>query len=227
MATVVTDLYPHRMWLRGRPDLFCVPSDWSKEILLGRRPKAEAVVTGIPISSEFRPSVAHGPRRVLVTSGGISGGPVLEVVRALARLPLDLHVVTGWNESLRHSLEEDPALAGVTVLGHLDQAQMAEAMGGAALIVGKPGGLTTMESLAVGTPFVVFKPFMIPGQEERNAQFLSESGAGIGVGDVQQLCAQVATLLDAPDRLASMRAAAAANGRPDAAANVVRTLEAR
>jgi len=225
MATVVTDLYPHRMWLRGHPQLTCVASEWSQKILHDRRPRAKSVVTGIPISPEFRPSVAPLERRVLVTSGGISGGPVVEVVRELAKLSLDIHVVTGWNESLRQSLSGDSALAGVTVHGRLDPGQMAEQLALASLVVAKPGGLTTMEALAVGTPFVVFKPFMIPGQEEQNAQFLAESGAGVVIDDLRSLGDQVAALASDPSRLLAMRTAATANGRPGAAGNVLEALE--
>jgi len=43
--------------------------------------------------------------------------------------------------------------------------------------VGKPGGLTTSESLACGLPMVIISP--IPGQEERNSDHLLEDGAAI------------------------------------------------
>ena len=47
------------------------------------------------------------------------------------------------------------------------------------LVVTKPGGLTTSESLASSLPIIVINP--IPGQEEENAEFLEKSGAAIWI----------------------------------------------
>ena len=45
------------------------------------------------------------------------------------------------------------------------------------LVVTKPGGLTTSESLASHLPMVIINP--IPGQEEENAEFLESKGIAI------------------------------------------------
>lgn len=228
MAVVITDLYPHRMWLRGHPDLFFVATEWSQKILRNRVPDAESLVTGIPISPEFRPVEEVRPRQILITSGGISGGPIAEVARALASLEIaELHIVTGWNSELQHRLQKDPALTDVTIYGHLSQEQMAQVMQTSALLVSKPGGLTTMEALATGTPFMIYRPFMIPGQEERNLEFLEESGAGIQARDTEELKKLVYELLLEPERLQKLRTSAISHGRPDAAINVIEALEAR
>ena len=47
------------------------------------------------------------------------------------------------------------------------------------LVVTKPGGLTTTESLASGLPIIVINP--IPGQEEENAEFLEQNGVAIWI----------------------------------------------
>ena len=47
------------------------------------------------------------------------------------------------------------------------------------LVVSKPGGLTTSESLASNLPMIIINP--IPGQEEENAEFLEEKGVGIWI----------------------------------------------
>jgi processive 1,2-diacylglycerol beta-glucosyltransferase len=224
MAIVVTDLYPHRMWLRGSPDLFCLPSEWSAEMLRQRVPGAKYVVTGIPISPEFQPGVV-APGRVLLTAGGIGGGPVLEAAQALVSSGVrDLQIVTGWNTQLRAQLE-GKHLSGVTVHGFLQQDEMARLLQSAALLVAKPGGLTTMEALSVGTPFLVYQPFLIPGQEEQNAEFLVEAGAGVRARSTEELGREASALLRSPVRLEEMRARALEHGKPDAAENVVRALE--
>ena len=49
-------------------------------------------------------------------------------------------------------------------------------MDAADVIVTKPGGLTTSEFLAKGLPAIVLDP--IPGQEDRNVEFLLNNGLG-------------------------------------------------
>jgi processive 1,2-diacylglycerol beta-glucosyltransferase len=106
------------------------------------------------------------------------------------------------------------------VIGYSDR--MHELMHISDLFIGKPGGLTTSEALACGLPMVIFSP--IPGQEERNSDHLLEEGAGIRCNELTTLPFKIDRLLENPERLAAMRRAAAALGRPDAARTVVQTL---
>jgi processive 1,2-diacylglycerol beta-glucosyltransferase len=50
-------------------------------------------------------------------------------------------------------------------------------MNAADLIVTKPGGLTTAESLAVGIGMIIVNPY--PGQEMRNTDNLLEQGVAV------------------------------------------------
>ena len=89
-------------------------------------------------------------------------------------------------------------------------------MAAADLAITKPGGLTTSECLAMGLPMIVISP--IPGQEERNADFLLEDGAALKAIDAAALEYKVAPAARAaapPGRDArAMRAhGAAARGR--------------
>ena len=54
-------------------------------------------------------------------------------------------------------------------------------MTAADLVVTKPGGLSVSECLAKRRPMLLVSP--IPGQEERNADYLLESGAAIKAVD--------------------------------------------
>src|SRR5436305_14648881 len=90
------------------------------------------------------------------------------------------------------------------------------------LFIGKPGGLTTSEALACGLPMVIVSP--IPGQEERNSDFLLESGVAVKCNDLVLLPYKLHQLISDRQRLRSMRAAAKSLGRPRAAETVVETL---
>jgi processive 1,2-diacylglycerol beta-glucosyltransferase len=81
--------------------------------------------------------------------------------------------------------------------------------------VTKPGGLSTAEALVAGVPMVLCKP--LPGQEERNARFLSDAGAAIRTRSMRELPATLETVLGQSGQRARMVAAARRLARPDAA----------
>jgi processive 1,2-diacylglycerol beta-glucosyltransferase len=97
-------------------------------------------------------------------------------------------------------------------------------MTAADLVVTKPGGLSVSECLAKQRPMLLVSP--IPGQEERNADYLLESGAAIKAVDGATLVFKLDRLLAEPVRLEAMARAAALIGRPRAASEVVALISA-
>lgn len=71
------------------------------------------------------------------------------------------------------------------------------------LIITKPGGLTTSESLACGLPMAVFKAF--PGQESQNADFLVNKQAAIVLEKGEKGAKQIEELLSNPEKLKAMK----------------------
>lgn len=229
MGIVVTDLYVHRMWLRGRPDAFFVPQEWTKEVLARRKPRlgSHCVVTGIPIHPVFGERrgerVWGGDRYAIVSSGGIGGGPLLEAVAVILGEGWRVRVVAGRNQAAFEALTDQ--FGGderVEVFGHVDAAKMAQLMQESHLLVSKPGGLTTFESLASGIPFCVYWPFLIPGQEEGNATFLRDIGAGVIARDLDSLRLELGKLDDGT--LQTMSEAGLSQALPNAAAEIVQAL---
>ena len=66
----------------------------------------------------------------------------------------------------------------------------------------------------------------IPGQEERNADYLLESGAAVKAIDGATPDFKLSRLLAEPARLRAMSTAAERNGRPQAARDVVALISA-
>src|SRR5205807_447407 len=132
---------------------------------------------------------------------------------------LEIMVVTGRNVAVRAQLEvvEVPARHQTKVFGFTDQID--ELMAAADLVVSKPGGLTTSETLARGAAMVVVNP--IPGQESRNSDFLLENGAAIKANNLATLGYKLTVLLREPGRLEQLKANARRLGRPRAAFDVV------
>ena len=68
-------------------------------------------------------------------------------------------------------------------------------------------------------PLITISP--IPGQEERNADYLVECGAALKAYDASTLAYRVNYLIEDTDKLASMAHAARDMGQPKAACNVL------
>jgi processive 1,2-diacylglycerol beta-glucosyltransferase len=106
------------------------------------------------------------------------------------------------------------------VLGYTNA--MHALMAAADLMIGKPGGLTTTEARAMSLPMLLLRP--IPGQEERNARMLVRHGAAVQIGRAADTGQALAAILSDPARLAAMRRACGAIGRPRAAFDVARRV---
>lgn len=234
-SIIVTDFDCHAMWLSRMFHRYFVALDETKAHLeaLGL-PGERITVSGIPIDPIFaapvdRPTVraSYGldPAKttLLLSAGALGVGPTELIVERLKHLQHDAQVIVTCGRSEEVQSRVRAATNGdarFCILGYSDR--MHELMHISDLFIGKPGGLTTSEALACGLPMVVFSP--IPGQEERNADHLLEEGAGIRCNELTTLPFKIDRLLADPDRLANMRRAAAALGRPNAARTVVQTL---
>ena len=83
------------------------------------------------------------------------------------------------------------------------------------LMFSKAGGLTVSEAMAKGLPMIINK--VIPGQEDDNLSYLVNQGAAIKVEDFDGIITVVNQLLDNPQKMAKMKAAAQSIGKPNAA----------
>ena len=198
---------------------------------------AAARVTGIPVMPDFDPTrrryvlAGDAARRefapgeegaiVLLMGGGSGIGDLAAQAEALLDLDQAPAVIALAGRSAA-------ALAGLQKLaakysgrlmpmGFTDR--VSDLMRAADLIVTKPGGLSTSECLALGRPMILSAP--IPGQEERNADYLLEEGAALKAIDVLALRLRAGALLGDPPRLARMGERARAIGRPYAARDVL------
>jgi processive 1,2-diacylglycerol beta-glucosyltransferase len=88
------------------------------------------------------------------------------------------------------------------------------------VVVSKPGGLTTSETLARGAAMAIVNP--IPGQESRNSDYLLENGAAIKINNIATLGYKLGALVDDPERLKRLRANASKIAKPQAAFEVAK-----
>jgi processive 1,2-diacylglycerol beta-glucosyltransferase len=180
-AIVVTDFDAHAMWLCHHFEQYFVAADETRAHLekLGI-PPSKITVSGIPIDPVFSAPLdkremrsKHGLRQgattILVSAGGFGVGSVKTILTALLDLRHAAQVVAvcGRNEALKAELEQTASRlspggnVAVKVVGYTKE--MHEYMAASDILLGKPGGLTTSEALAMGLVFVIVNP--IPGQE--------------------------------------------------------------
>jgi len=238
----VTDFAIHPIWVYPGIDRYFVATEFAAEELqeTGVVAPDRIEVTGVPIDPRFSTRVGReaarrelgldpDPRRLtlLLMGGGFGWGPMEGMVDVVLRLPESVQalVIAGKNEPLRERLAKrvEGLEHRIKVHGFTDRVHLF--LEAADLLVGKAGGLTSSEAMARGVPIVAVRP--IPGQEERNCDYLQEAGAAVRVHDLFDLKVKVTHFLANPADLERMKGNARAIGRPDSAFRVARSVLAQ
>jgi processive 1,2-diacylglycerol beta-glucosyltransferase len=229
----VTDFDVHALWVHPHVDRYCVASDEVAFRLADRGvPRARISVTGIPVMPQFSVPLDRrecalelglAPERftVALMAGGAGVGSLDELAGRLLRASDELQLIAlaGRNAELlarlRKLAKSHPGQ--LFPLGFTTTVE--RVMSASDLVVTKPGGLTVSECLAKHKPMLLVSP--IPGQEERNADYLLEAGAALKAADAATLEYKLGLLLANPARLRAMSEAAHRIGRPHAAQDVI------
>lgn len=224
LATILTDFASHEQWLVGHEytNFFFVSNDnMEKELCDYGVAKDKIHVTGIPMSDRFfekfdRTSILKmfnlvpNKKVILFFGGGEFGLGKERTVQILRSLILNAHdyqiiAISGKNEKMKEAFEslvkELNVSSKVKILGFTDK--VPELMSISDLVVTKPGGLTTTESLASHLPIIIINP--IPGQEEENADFLEKHNVGIWIKKDDDPDAILLNLFDNKDKIENMR----------------------
>jgi len=233
---VITDFTAHPFWVHDGVTRYCVGADVVVDELVEQGvPREKVRVTGIPIHPRFaqrgdlataRGRLGLGTDRatVLIMGGGVGMGRLGDVVEQVLGSGPEYQciAVCGRNARLRRLLqkryeETEERHGRIAIRGFVKDVD--RLMDAASLVVSKAGGLTSSESLAKGLPMLILDP--IPGQEERNCNFLVQAGAAVRLGSVREVQQRVLEVLKPGGKREAMAAAAARAGRPRAAAEVV------
>lgn len=229
----VTDFDLHRMWVHERMTGYFAANE---EVAFRMRAQGIAAdtihVTGIPIMPSFASQLDRvecarefglDPARmtIMLMGGGAGLGSLDTIATRLLALDSDfqLIVLAGKNLPALAELQRLATRYPGRLLPQGFTGRVERLMACADLVVTKPGGLTTSECLTMGLPMIVNSP--IPGQEERNADYLLEQGVALKAFDDVTLEYRIRYLLAHPEKLADMRAKATVLGRADAARQVL------
>jgi processive 1,2-diacylglycerol beta-glucosyltransferase len=227
-AVVTTDYDFQGLWLTSAFHAFFVAREEARVQLTALGIPADRVASaGIPIIASAEPASPRDPERpaqLLISAGASGGDYAMAVVRQTMhmRSPFTATVVCGRNAELRRRIEQLVAPAGdrYRVLGYTSE--MGRLLHESDLFIGKPGGLSASECMAAGLPMVLVNP--IPGQEDRNGDYLMEQGAAARCNTPATIGWKIDEILREPGRLQAMQAAARRLGRPQAAQDVITGL---
>ena len=224
IATIMTDFAPHDQWLVGSDftDYFFVAHKKMKDYLISKNIDERKIFdTGIPISNRFlvdydKNSILkelefHDNKKTILFFGGGEFGlgktRTVEIFECFVKLFKNTQIIaiSGKNEKMRNAFEkivkENNRTDSIRVFEYTKQ--VPEFMSISDLVVTKPGGLTTSESLASNLPMVIINP--IPGQEEENAEFLEENGIAIWIKKTDDPYKKLENLFFDEKKLADMK----------------------
>lgn len=189
---IITDFTMHPFWEDAADiDYFVTGSEY-----LGYRlskkglDSAKMLPFGIPIDPKFSQKIDQKEARrrlgidtekktVLIMGGSMGHGHIDQVIMDLDQLNFDFQilVICGNNKHILAKVSNLTTKKTVKSFAFVHNVE--EFMDASDCIISKPGGLTSSEALAKGLPMVMINP--IPGQEERNVEFLLNMGLALAV----------------------------------------------
>ncbi|HHY91503.1 MAG TPA: glycosyltransferase [Clostridiales bacterium] len=212
--SIVTDYQAHQTYISRYVDAYITGSYYTSQSLQEKGVHEEKIYTyGIPIRREFlgKQKEMHKKTEYLtiLLMGGSMG--VKSIRRTLENLVLNRHslriiVICGNNEILKQELKSrykntSNEKKKISIYGFTRH--ISRLMDISDIIITKPGGLTVSEAIAKNVPMII--PYLIPGQEEENADFLVKSNVAIRVNDIKKINEVIDYLIENPKVIKQMK----------------------
>ena len=245
IATIMTDFAPHDQWLVGHEytDYFFVAHNKMKDYLINKGISESKVFdTGIPISENFQKqynkkeifdkyNLDESKFTILFFGGGEFGLGKTRTVQIFNNFVeetknnnIQIIAISGKNPKMKSAFEEvvNSNNAGINVKIIEFSNEVPKLMAIANLVVTKPGGLTTSESLASHLPMVVINP--IPGQEEENAEFLESKNIAVWIKKSDDSKEIIESLLNNKEKISIMKENTKILARPNSTRDICYVL---
>lgn len=224
VATILTDFQIHNQWLQESKyiDKYFVSHSGMKKAMEEKNiDGAKIFVTGIPISEAFSKDfnkqeilkefgLEENKKTILFFGGGAMGlgkERTCEILKVLAEDFKDFQIVaiSGKNEAMnlefKNIVKNSKSVDRIKVLEYTNQ--VPELMSVSNVVITKPGGLTSTESIVSNLPIIIINP--IPGQEEQNAEFLEEKQIGVWLKKQDNIKEVLESVINSNEKLEQMR----------------------
>jgi processive 1,2-diacylglycerol beta-glucosyltransferase len=215
---VVTDYAIHPFWVNSAVDKYYVSTEDEKRLLLRCGfPSEKVVISGIPVEPRFakpfdriklREKLGLEPSTptVLMISGRYDFEGFKKFLASFSEIDFRFNVIVlaGKDKKLFDELKKvaDKVKKKMPVYVYGYVPNMEELMGASDIVVTKPGGLTTAEVLSRKCLIGIISP--IPGQEQRNSDYLLEAGVGVRIHDMELGAFKLRDLFLDKERLSRM-----------------------
>ena len=228
---ILTDFAFHPFWEEGlNLDYVVVPNELlTAQALKKGFSEKQVLPLGIPIHPKFANRISQSEARarlgldlnkrtVLLMSGSMGYGNIEETVNALDSVAYDFQIITvcGNNSAAKAKIDAMKTKKRILNLGFVDYVDVL--MDASDCIITKPGGLTSSEAMAKGLPMVIVNP--IPGQEDRNTEFLTNNGVAMAVTHTLPLDEVIYHLFSNPRRLEIMRESISLIAKPNSTRDI-------
>ncbi|GIN14130.1 hypothetical protein J26TS2_39970 [Shouchella clausii] len=234
LYTVITDFVLHPAYVRQEINGYFTASPKIEEFAnLSNIPSHLFYSTGIPISNHDDLQITKLQARhdlgldldkkiLLISGGGIGLSNYTRIIRELEPLQHSIQIVcmVGHNRKAKQSILRQNSKHSIKIVEFTDQFLLyLKASDG---ILSKAGGLTMAEALACETPIMIYNP--IPGHEEQNAEYLSNSGAAVKVERCIQLPQVIESVLYQTSHYKALQHHARKLKKPNAANHIVEKI---
>lgn len=215
--SIITDYYSHSSWLHSHIDAYVVSNcDMVEDIVNKGVPRNAIYNLGIPVKPCFigkydkidtleELNLSVDKTTILIMGGSLGMGKITDIYEKLVTIEKDIQiiVVTGSNKKLYQELIKLKEFSPkeTRIIGFTNKVN--KYMQACDLLLTKPGGLTITEALICEIPLGLFSP--IPGQEEKNAQFLLKNNLAVNLSDINNCNEIIEDLLDSGEKLISMK----------------------
>ncbi len=233
-----TDYGAHVFWAHPEIERYVVACAEVKLDLEQAGIRAQRIsVTGLPIKQEilhlptklevYERNVELDPHRqhILILGGSYGLFPFQELLREIMRLSDAEHIqwlmVFGGNAEARAwAVKSIRRQSNILLFGFQPLTPFLSVCD---LAIAKPGGSFTSEALAAGLPLIIHRP--LPGQEERNAQFLFSQRAAIYASTPRDAVQEAVALLRHGRRYRELQESVRRIARPSAGQEIVTLLK--
>lgn len=226
LLTIITDsITVHPVWLAAPSDAYAVADTETKASLSSAGvPEQKIHVTGFPVSHRYASQTQRPAQAQLLYMPSTAQAHVMQTLDQLLpqlQAGVGLTILAGkhlrrLHHALRKWVDSHPQL-DVRCLGWSDQ--VAELLMSHHALITKAGGAILHEALAAQIPVII--DYVVPGQEEGNAEYVTTHGCGIRSTSPRATAAAVEQLFQPNStKLEEVRVRLIQHSRADAALRI-------
>ncbi len=227
---IITDFTLHPYWEDADLDYYVTASELLEfQALKKGQPLAKLKPFGIPIQPRFATRMSKAEARahlgledcftILLMMGSMGyGNDVLDAIRSLDRMKEKFQLITVCGNNKKLKARIDAMNKRKTIINYGYTNEVSTLMDAADCIITKPGGLSTSEALAKNLPIIMMDP--IPGQEDRNKEFMLNNGLALSVSDTFPVTEAVYQLLHYDYKMDMLKKNMQYIAKPNAAADL-------